>query len=1150
MKKLSDSKNSSKSCREYLDKNKALNYEMSNKFDIGYFSAKRVLTKLGITRSQDDELDAEARRYESLKDSSLLNFQGPLDGVVHYLIWICIFLMPLFIPYFAEIYNQEEAPSLFVTALSYVISAPLLAYVMYAATRKSESGSFSLVSRIFLWLGVAGFAMLLHAILCNLGWLPKSMFLSKKLLDGSSVPGSEQLVWFSSFSNGKFFLTYVSILVATPVFLIQQYFDRDHLCLRLPLWKTLGSFLAIHLVACCYPLLHPKESLITESLTRIHQWVLYFILFVILCNSMVSLGRLLSIAKASALSGLIVAIVGLLQAYWDFPIESEYSPALGEIKYKLSLIMFDAGLGEHEPFSTFGHNNFSAAYVCLSAPITMALILTGLAMMAKVGTSKRFTGPQVASLSVWCAVLLLQLLYLTTSVGKAGILSMMFGLALSALVGVRLIFGAPYFWNFARRTLVVLLLIFAGGLLTLFSLSRSAKYGDVIDRQSKKWQEKLAKSFDQKQGSNRVRMFYVGTALSIMNLDLEHLALGVGPNNFKYHYPRYRDPEEANLEIGKHVLQAHCDYAQTGADLGILGLMAFSFMAIFPLFAGYRLLQKETHLERKMIGLGFFCTLASMACNSLLFFPFQTPGSLLPYFISLGLLFSYQHPRENATDKSIGAWASSVVGMLCLGFLLYESWFYAMRHGSWLPRLGFNLFVLLLGGSLVYLLGFLFTKAFRSTASSFACVAFRPLVLLACYAGLVTFSYSYSLTYLYTDYIKFSKMQAPVQRLENQANVINGYAMRNQPLPFERDSERANLTMAEARECYRAVEHWTKKAIDICDFNPDIYNFHARASQYFWIVAKACSSDADQALYKKTMGDYLSSFELCDKYWPWNRDNFIQLAKAHQIASEHDHENMQKHMQTSCEYSAKALKIWQNELVALQLLIQNTENHKRVLSDSQFKAFDDVYESIYKNSPFVHNDISYYLASYFDSIGKNDFSLDVRINDFMILPNRVDQILNLKSDLQKYNRNIIDLLYQKPHISEYDSLIDKLCHEWHALMPREAYIAIKDILLENGKNEDLSNLIKHYSVYAAKSINFKEESEISQKIGFDYQSYISKYAINNDEFVSRISNNKDINNINYLIAISKNNDSIKKRVDIIVKNHMKNFKTSSSDYIQ
>lgn len=1145
MKNQSNSKNLSKSIDDYLHKNKALNYELSRKFNIGYFSTKFSLFKFNIKRSLDDEIEAEGHRFETLKDSDRLSFQGPLDGVVHYLIWICIFLMPLFIPYFAEVHNRHEAPSLFITAISYVIAAPILAFLMYLATSRAESRGYHFLSRILLWLGVSLAAFLLHSVLCNLGWLPKSMFLSKKLLDGSSLPGHEQSVWFSSFSNGKFFLTYVSILVVAPIFLLQQYFDRDRLCLRLPLWKTLGSFLAIHVVACCYPLLHPTESLITESLARIHQWILYLILFVILCNSMVSLGRLLSIAKASALSGLIVAIVGLLQAYWDFPVESEYSPALGEIKYKLSLIMFDAGLGEHEPFSTFGHNNFSAAYVCLSTPITMALILTCLAMLANAGKARWST---TTSLLGWCIVLLLQLHYLTASVGKAGILSMAFGLMLSALVGTRLIIGAPFFWRFSRRALLVISMIFAGGLLTLFGLSRSEKYSGVLDRQSKKWQEKLAKSFDQKQGSNRVRMFYVGTALSIMNLDLEHLALGVGPNNFKYHYPRYRDPEEANLEIGKHVLQAHCDYAQMGSDLGILGLMAFSFMAIFPLFAGYRLLRDERLLERKMIGLGFFCTLASMACNSLFFFPFQTPGSLLPYFVSLGLLFSYQRPLSSDRDlRSEGIRALIVVGALCVAFLLYESWFFAMRHGSWGSRMGFNLFVMLLGSSVIYLLGYLFGRS-RRLNTSLVCVPFKPLVLTLLYIGLVFFSCRYSLTYLYTDYIKFSKLQAPVQRLENQANVINGFAMRGQPLPFEKDSERANQALAEARECHSLVEKWTEKAIGICKFNPDIYNFHARASQYYWIVAKACSSDANETLYKEMMGAYLNSFVHSDKYWPWNRDNFIQLAKAHQIATETDPSNFERHFKASSEYSSKAIKIWPNELVALQLLIQNTENSKRMLPNKKFNELEDVYNSVYKNNPYLHNEISYYLASYFESIGAADISLNIRTNDFMILPTDKNQINKLKSDLLSENRMIVDLLYDKPHELRYNRLIDKLCNEWHALMPYEAYIEIKNILFENSKFDDLRNLIKHYCIYSAKNIDFMSEKEFANKINMNFDEYIITTAINNKEFINRLSNNKNVDNIKYIAELFESNSEMNSVIDEIVIDHSKNFKIPKSVY--
>ncbi|MFN3477275.1 MAG: O-antigen ligase family protein, partial [Candidatus Methylomirabilales bacterium] len=199
--------------------------------------------------------------------------------------------------------------------------------------------------------------------------------------------------------------------------------------------------------------------------------------------------------------------------------------------------------------------------------------------------------------------------------------------------------------------------------------------------------KRAASIFDPSDPPNRVRLLIWGSTLKMI---AESPLFGIGAGNYELVYPRFRTVEEWRLSTRLVVGEAHNDYLQIAAELGLLGLGSFLWLLVNLLRAALRLSASgEEGLRRR--GIGLFGALVALLVYAFFAFPLQNPASALHFWLLSGLLcacfrsrvgsFGVEPETRNpkpAIRVSIGfAWAVAIplfalASVLIFGQLLAE----------------------------------------------------------------------------------------------------------------------------------------------------------------------------------------------------------------------------------------------------------------------------------------------------------------------------------------------------------------------------------------------------------------------------------------------------------------------------------------------
>jgi tetratricopeptide (TPR) repeat protein len=139
--------------------------------------------------------------------------------------------------------------------------------------------------------------------------------------------------------------------------------------------------------------------------------------------------------------------------------------------------------------------------------------------------------------------------------------------------------------------------------------------------------------FDPRTGTNRTRIYMWEASLKMIR---DHPLRGVGPGEFQYAYPAYRDPAERGLH-GYNISteNPHNDYFHIGVETGIPGLLMFLGMIGWVLWDGRRRVVEARGVTLPF-QLGRLCGLAGMAGAACFGFPFYMPASALLFWVIAG----------------------------------------------------------------------------------------------------------------------------------------------------------------------------------------------------------------------------------------------------------------------------------------------------------------------------------------------------------------------------------------------------------------------------------------------------------------------------------------------------------------------------------
>ena len=165
--------------------------------------------------------------------------------------------------------------------------------------------------------------------------------------------------------------------------------------------------------------------------------------------------------------------------------------------------------------------------------------------------------------------------------------------------------------------------------------------------------ERAFSVFEREDASINMRLIMLGSSLKM--IQARPLG-GFGLGTFNLNYPPCQalylqeKPGMIKYLSDQNVLEAHNEYAQFAAEIGLAGLLLFLIIILF-LYKQSRdyLRAKEIEPEKKMIKLGWFLGLNIFLIHCLFTFPFHVPFLGASFFLWLGLANS--SPLDNKEDK-------------------------------------------------------------------------------------------------------------------------------------------------------------------------------------------------------------------------------------------------------------------------------------------------------------------------------------------------------------------------------------------------------------------------------------------------------------------------------------------------------------------
>ncbi len=356
-------------------------------------------------------------------------------------------------------------------------------------------------------------------------------------------------------------------------------------------WKVPMVLVSLYLLVCVICTTQANDT--HESARMIFgtaKGATILLLVISLCQTMKSLRRAIA---AMLFAGLVMGTISVLQQ-WTGTHDQSYA-SFGQITYKA----FPQGHHIYRSTSVIGDPNYYAQTIIVLIP----LAVVGLWQARK---------PILIATLFWTALACILTVMFTYS--RGGLVAM---LAVLVMLGI---FAVKYRPRRSAVAFTCALLVAATLLMPAHFATRMSTFGSFLPKDGQ-WQptQKLAQEIGFR---GRLSAAIVG-----LKMFKDHPLLGVGPYNFRHHYPTYA--RELNIDPNKNIVRvAHNHYLAVAAETGLLGITAFAtFLLVFC---------RRMHLaQKKLIKAGLPDQALVMASVALGLYSFLISS----LFLDTGLVF-------------------------------------------------------------------------------------------------------------------------------------------------------------------------------------------------------------------------------------------------------------------------------------------------------------------------------------------------------------------------------------------------------------------------------------------------------------------------------------------------------------------------------
>jgi O-antigen ligase/Tfp pilus assembly protein PilF len=338
------------------------------------------------------------------------------------------------------------------------------------------------------------------------------------------------------------------------------------------------------------------SKIVVVSLRDYTIFLAYFLIYLLIINNVNNQVEFFSLIKLFFIISFIVAIYALMQYYGLDPYLKEFNALT----------------------STIGQKNWISNYLAMTFPLIFSYFL-----LENIKKNKLYY------------YLLLSIIYATLMICQSR--GIWISIVCSFLIGIFLIYKYKIFDVFKKNKKWITLII-----LTFLFITIIYSTDNPLNKSAITVSQRAISTFDEQDLSLNMHLLEWNATINMIK-DKPWFGSGIG--TFKMNYLDYQaEILQKNPYYTKYsgkAGEAHNEYLQMGAELGLVGLGVFiSIVLIF-----YRLaldfLKKEGKIENKIIFFGLFMGITCFLIHALFSFPLHVPALGTTFFILFSLAVVY-----------------------------------------------------------------------------------------------------------------------------------------------------------------------------------------------------------------------------------------------------------------------------------------------------------------------------------------------------------------------------------------------------------------------------------------------------------------------------------------------------------------------------
>ena len=435
------------------------------------------------------------------------------------------------------------------------------------------------------------------------------------------------------YGTPKLIFAEVLIVALASLWLLGMVLDGKVAIVDTPLHLMLLGLLAVGLASLFW------ARNIDQGLDIFFRQVCFFLLAVLVLHTVRSSDHIKKITGAMALTGGVVALIGMLQ--------------YNEI--------YSIGSPRYLPISTIGNVNFVAQYYNAIFPIAIAVFFVARRLWARVGIG-------VACFAMACHLMILG--------SRGGWLGAVFSLSLLA--------GVAWLRRFLTERRVadfVIPLVIIACVKWVVDFGQSGAPALERDHQvkhliAKHWMGMRNRSEDAIRLADYSSFQRVNLWIDTIDLIFDRPFLGVGLGNYEFSIPKFmsreslvvKDQMEKMNERDLMAFTVHNEYLEVWAETGLIGLLIFGVLLLQIGWILVDLVRRYLRGEMSFLPVGFAASFLATLTHAFFSSNFQQPASAMHFWIAVGLVWSLHLNVQRQTPVRLFAIASRkvAVGMVVL----------------------------------------------------------------------------------------------------------------------------------------------------------------------------------------------------------------------------------------------------------------------------------------------------------------------------------------------------------------------------------------------------------------------------------------------------------------------------------------------------